>query len=287
MKAASGPLLALLNGGGNFQRADLWTITLNGGQVVRWSGADKPLSANGNFYPLGPALDRGSITVKSGLETATLDLTITANADDTINGVPAVQFIARRGLDGANVKLDRAFLPTWQDPVTGTVLRFSGRVTSTPDCSGNEAKITISSWSILFNTQVPANLYQSACLHSVYDTGCALDPAVFQSTGTVTASPAPTQIGFGSGLTGNAGRWSQGRVLFTSGANSGLTAAVKSNDGSGNFALIQPLPVAPAPGDTFTAFPGCDLTMGTCDTKFNNLGRFRGEPFVPVPETAL
>lgn len=286
MKSASPALLALLTSG-VFERADLWTVTLNGGSVIRWSGADIPLTYGGHTWPLGPTVTRGQISEKRGVEVATLAMTIAANADDTINGVPAVQFIARRGLDGANVKLDRAFLPTWQDPVTGTVLRFSGRVTSTPDCSGNEAKITISSWSILFNTQVPANLYQSACLHSVYDTGCALDPAVFQSTGTVTASPAPTQIGFGSGLTGNAGRWSQGRVLFTSGANSGLTAAVKSNDGSGNFALIQPLPVSPAPGDTFTAFPGCDLTMGTCDTKFNNLGRFRGEPFVPVPETAL
>jgi uncharacterized phage protein (TIGR02218 family) len=286
MKSASPALIALLNSG-EFVRADLWTLTLNGGSVIHWSGAEIPLSYGGQTWALGPAIDRGQISEKRGVEVATLDMTITANEDDLINGVPVVQFIARRGFDGANVRLDRAFAPSWQDPVTGIVLRFSGRVTSTPACSGNQAQITISSWAILFNVQMPANLYQAACLHTVYDSGCALDPAAFQSTGAVAASPAASQAGFGSALTGNANRWSQGRVLFTSGANDGISVAVKSNDGSGNFSLVQPLPAAPAAGDTFTAFPGCDLTQGTCQTKFNNLVRFKGTPYVPVPETAL
>jgi uncharacterized phage protein (TIGR02218 family) len=95
------------------------------------------------------------------------------------------------------------------------------------------------------------------------------------------------QSAFGSGLTGQAGDYAQGRIVFTSGANAGIARAVKSNDAAGNFNLISPLPAMPAPGDAFTAYKGCDLTMGTCSGRFNNLGRFKGTPFVPQPETAL
>jgi uncharacterized phage protein (TIGR02218 family) len=285
MKAASSPLITLLNSGADFQSADLWTITLSGGTVVRWSGADVALTSGGQTFALGPLITRGQIAEKRGVEVATLQMTIDAGSSDTINGVSLIQFIAGRGFDGANIRLDRAFFPNWGDPVTGTVLRFSGRVTSIDDISGSTAVVTVSSWTILLNTSVPTNLYSSACLHTVYDTGCNLNPATFASSGTVAGSASV--FGFGSSLTGNASRWSQGRVVFTSGVNSGLSVAVKSNDGSGNFVLIQPLPVAPALGDTFTAYPGCDLTQGTCLAKFNNLGRFRGTPYVPTPETAL
>lgn len=38
----------------------------------------------------------------------------------------------------------------------------------------------------------------------------------------------------------------------------------------------------------FTAYPGCDKTNGSggC-AKFANTARFKGFPFVPVPETAV
>ena len=47
----------------------------------------------------------------------------------------------------------------------------------------------------------------------------------------------------------------------------------------------MPLPNVPAVGDTFSVFPGCDKTKTTCAGKFSNIARFRGFPFVPVPET--
>lgn len=285
MKAASPALATLLDSGADFQMADLWTLTLSGGAVVHWSGADVPLVANGITYPLGPAIDRGSISEKIGFEVGTLTMTITANGDDLINGTPIIPFIAGRGLDGAVVRLDRAFLPDWASPVTGTMLRFAGRVTSVGEIAGSSVEITISSWMILLNVNMPPNLYQTACLHTVYDSGCGLNAGSFASAGSV--STTPSQTAFASGLTGHNGEYAQGRVQFTSGANNGIARTVKSNDGSGNFVLISPLPAPLAAGDTFIAYKGCDLTSATCASRFNNIGRFKGTPYTPVPETVL
>jgi uncharacterized phage protein (TIGR02218 family) len=286
MRSATAGLIALLNSGADFATADLYTLTLSGGTVVRWSGTDRALvDASANTFALGPILERNEVTEKIGIEVGTLTLTLTANADDLINGTPIIPFIAGRGLDGANLRLDKGYYPDWNSACTGTLLRFSGKITSIGEIAGSSIQITVSSWLILLNANMPANLYQAGCLHTVYDAGCTLNPASFSGSGTITAGA--TQMAFGSGLSTTANDYAQGRVTFTSGANNGLSRAIKANDGAGGFTLVSPLPAAPSAGDTFTAYKGCDLTKATCNTKFNNLGHFKATPYVPAPETAL
>lgn len=284
MKQASPALIALLNSGDNFQQADLWTITLSGGSIIRWSGADKPLAANGYTYALGPLIERTTISEKIGLEAVSMDIVVTGDDSDTINGVPVIQFIAQRGFDGALVKLERAFFPTWNDPVTGTILRFSGRVTSVSDVKGESAQITVSSWLMLLDTMMPSDLYQASCLHTVYDSGCGLNPSSFSANGAITSSGTTTS--FNVGLTMTTNDYAQGRIVFNSGANAGLQRGVKSNT-SNNIVAVAPFPHAPAPGDSFTVYKGCDRTRSTCKNKFNNLLNYKGTDFVPVPEASL
>jgi len=50
---------------------------------------------------------------------------------------------------------------------------------------------------------------------------------------------------------------------------------------------MYPLPFAPAFGDAFTVYAGCDRTLATCQGRFNNKANFRGFPFVPPAETAV
>ncbi len=70
------------------------------------------------------------------------------------------------------------------------------------------------------------------------------------------------------------------------GANSGLVRTVKSYaHSSGLVTVVLALPNTPAVSDAFTIYPGCDLTMATCSSKFSNLAHFGGQPFVPAPET--
>jgi uncharacterized phage protein (TIGR02218 family) len=283
MKATTAPLRALL-ATGQFVRADLWTITLAGGGVVRWTSHDQTLTWLGNTFVAGPLIDGGTISEKIGTEVAKLDVTITALPTDLINGTPVLPFIAKHGFDGALVKLERVYAANWSTPLIGSLVRFSGKITSIKSIVGAAATFEVSSWLVLLNVSAPRNLYQGACLHTLYDSGCTLNAASYVTAGAVTSAGTAS---FGTNATSLAGRFNQGRIVFTSGANSGVSRTVKSNDVSGNVQLILPLPAAVAIGDTFNIYAGCDLSMATCSSKFGNLAHFKGMPFVPVPTTAL
>lgn len=284
MKAATAPLIALL-GSSQFVRADLWTLTLNGGGVVRWTSHDQPISFGGNTFAMGPMIQRGTVMEKVGVEVSTLDVTITANADDLINGTALIPFIAKRGLDGATLKLERAYAPDWSNSITGTVIRFAGKITSIGSITGQTVKLTVSSWLVLLNSNMPRNQCQAGCMRVLYDAGCGLNAVTFSSTGTVTVAGT---TGFtASGLSATASYYSQGRIVFLTGPNAGLTRTVKTSLATGAITLIQALPVAAAIGDTFTAYAGCDHLEATCIAKFNNRARFKGTPFVPIPTTSL
>ncbi len=65
-----------------------------------------------------------------------------------------------------------------------------------------------------------------------------------------------------------------------------MLATVKWAAAGSALALMYPLPFAPATGDAFTVYAGCDHTQGTCQGRFNNLANFRGFPYVPPPQMA-
>ena len=290
MKSASAPLLALL-AKSDFVSADCWTITLAGGGVVRWTSADIALKLGGNTFAKGPAIKRGAISEKRGVEVASLAVDITASPTDLINGTAIIPFIAKHGLDGASIKLERAFAANWPAAaagvMTGSIIRFAGRVTSINAIQGLTASLTVSSWLVLLNASMPRNLYQAGCLHSVYDVGCTLNPASFSASSTVSVGTAGNTQSFGCALAPTANDYALGRVVFTSGANSGVSRTIRSNDASGNFTLISPLPAVCVSGDGFTVYKGCDHTQATCSAKFANLPNFRGTPFVPLPTAAI
>jgi hypothetical protein len=58
MRAASPALIALLASSDRFIMADLYTITLVGGSVLRYSAAPTVLFANGYTFALGPKFER-------------------------------------------------------------------------------------------------------------------------------------------------------------------------------------------------------------------------------------
>lgn len=286
MKSHSPALATLLNSGADFQHADIWTLVLRGGVVVRWSGADIPLDSGGQNFALGPVISRGTIREGKGLEVSSLSVTITAGPDDLLQGIPLIQFIRNRGLDGASVRLERAFMPNWGDPVTGSVLRFAGKITSIPEISGSTAQVNVSSWTILLNTAQPVELYQTGCLNSLYSPGCGLNAADWYVSGTIVAGTIG-QLRLPTNISAAAGWFSQGRVEIMSGPLAGATRSVRQSLADGTLLLSSPLPATPAAGTSIRVLPGCDLLLPTCRTKFNNEEHHRGYPFVPVPEMAV
>ncbi len=80
------------------------------------------------------------------------------------------------------------------------------------------------------------------------------------------------------------GFYAFGLLTFTSGLNAGYSMDVRTSS-VGALTLALPMSRAIQPGDTYTLVPGCDRTPGTCGTRFNNIVNFRGEPFIPGPDT--
>lgn len=285
MKTATAQLITLLNGSTQFLMADLYTFTLQGGQVLRFTSADIDIVAGGyTFSAAGPRFKRGRTRLALGIEVDTLDVTVYAGTGDTVNGLPFIAYAMRGGLDGATLMLERAFMASWGDTSAGTLLLFAGRVSDVAG-SRTECRLKVKSDIELLNISMPRNLYQPSCILTVYDNNCAANRAAMTASGAVTSVAGISR--FGTGLTQAAGWFDQGVITFTSGANAGIQRTVKAFAADRSVSIALPFPAPVSVGDTFSIVPGCDKTQATCQAKFNNLPRFRGAPYIPVPETAL
>lgn len=220
-------------------------------------------------------ISRGNLTWAVGATVDTLDLDYDA---------PQLASQVTLGfLDGARVQLNRLYgsaFGSWVDSVT----LFAGNVAPIDKIGRTRITLRLRSRTDLLNNSVPRNLYQPSCEWSLFDAGCTLNKLSFAVSGTVTSGSTAFQTN--SALGQAAGYFEQGTLVFLTGINAGLCVTVKKF-ASGNFTPFAPLPFAPATGDTFIAFPGCDKSAATCTSKFSNLINFKGEPYVPAPEASF
>jgi uncharacterized phage protein (TIGR02218 family) len=284
MKTASPALTALINSG-KFERADVYTITLRGGLTLRYTDHDQPLSFGAETWALGPLLERTRTELSVGVTVDEMEVTLTPSETTLVNGRPMFAFASNGGFNSARLKVQRAYTaPGWVGPVVGLVHVFEGRI-SDAEAAGGQIKVNVRSDAELLDAMVPANVYQPGCLNRVYDPVCGKSRAAYQVNGTVTGSAAPTRSQISTNLGQSVGYFSQAALTFVTGPNAGISRTVKLHQAGGVLRMIAPLPSTPTVGDTFTIAPGCDGTRGTCDSRFGNLGRFRGTPLVPVAET--
>jgi uncharacterized phage protein (TIGR02218 family) len=284
MKNISGALQTMFNTVTQFVMIDLYTIKLVSGQVLYYTSADISVTWNGHVYTaLGPKITRDQIKLILGVQVDQLDVTFFPDTTDTINGQLFLWQVQAGLFDGAWFSLDRLFATSYSTTPTGSVSMFQGLVA---DCvvGRTSAKLTIKSPLDLLNSYLPRTTYQAGCTHNLFDAGCTLSSSAFAVSGSVIA-PAPVAASINCSLNQPAGWFTLGYLTYTSGVNNGLSRGI-SYYVPGNIYFSYPFPAAPAVGDTFTAYPGCDKQQNTCTSKFNNLAHYRGFPYIPVPETA-
>jgi uncharacterized phage protein (TIGR02218 family) len=289
--------------------ADLYQIALSDGvTVLRYTTADTDVLYAGNTYTSkGPFFDslstKSTAHWKAGLDMDTWQVNVAPAAIDAVTGVPWPAQIygqpwlaaVRAGaLDGATVDIHRAYWAggwpvPWSSPLVPSYVLvdvFAGRVGPVQP-TRTEALITINSHMEQLSRPLPRNVYGSGCRWTLFDAGCTLNRASFAVTGAVTA--VSNNGFFLTNLSQVQDYFSLGMLTWTSGANVGSSKAIRSHAGSpsGALTLIAPMPFTVAPGDAFTAYPGCDKTLTTCLNKFNNLANNGSQPFIPSPETAV
>lgn len=133
-------------------------------------------------------------------------------------------------------------------------------------------------------SQTIGELYSASCRATLGDSRCKVDLSLSTVTGSVTSAASKLRF-LDSSRTEPTGTFSFGTINFTSGANAGLGMEVKEYllipSTAGQLSLALPMPYAIQPGDTYSLTLGCDKTLATCFTSFNNVANFRGEPLVP------
>lgn len=278
MKQASAALINYLRNNNRMFLADLWKIKLNIGTEYYWTNGAAPLTIGAITYLAnGPIIDRGTTRIITGIEVDQLDFSLKGNY--SFSGVPMPQAASNGFFDSATVTLSRCVMPTYGDTSLGAVVLFSGRITKvTP--SHSMIRFNVKSDIERLNIRMPRNLYQPTCTHSLYDAGCGVLKTAFTKTATVTGGSLTS---INTTLTDPVGWFDQGYITFTTGTLTGVRRTVKSY-GGGIITINLPLPAAP--NGTLEAVPGCAKTLDVCKTKYNNLNRFRGFPWIPRPENA-
>ena len=311
-ETSAGALKALL-ATRSFVFADLYTITTaNAGPVMRYTTADLDIAWGANTWAQnGPLFDQDATTGsaprghwKIGLDVDTWSFVVMprltdpisgASFPDTIAGTPWIQAAAGGALDGATVTVDRAYLTAWP---TGTIFNkaaapvgviniFTGRVAAV-DVGRTRVAISVNSHLELLGVSMPRNLFQASCRRTLFDARCTLSAAAYAVPGTVAASS--TQLVIRSLISGPAGSgtYALGRIEMTSGANATFSRSIRTYTAGSPaiLTLLAPFTFPIAVGDTFNVYPGCDKQEVTCGL-FGNVANFRGEKYIPAPETAL
>lgn len=287
MKSANAALIALLDvsNAAELVQCDLYTFTLLNGTVARFSNGDIPLTIGADTFQLGPKFHRGSTKTSVGLSVDDLQVDMECETTDTIGGVSWLEAFGNGWLDGCRVLVERFISDAWTNTTTGKLFQFEGRM-SKIESNRMGANFNIVADTILLNINMPRNVFQPTCLHTLYDAGCSLNRATFTVSGTVVAG---TVSSLTSNLAQASGYFNLGAILFTSGPNSGRKYTVRTYLNSGGTVTpIVPFLFAPLVGNTFTIYPGCNkVYTGDCSaSKFNNQANFLGEEFIPEAETA-
>lgn len=119
--------------------------------------------------------------------------------------------------------------------------------------------------------------YQPMCRTDLFSSLCQLDETAFDYTGTVgTIVDRFNFIAAGIASPPVDG-WFNGGICVTA---SGFKFEI-ANYAQGTQKFTSYLPVCASrltAGEAITVYPGCDKTIATCRTKFNNVINFQGEP---------
>jgi len=302
-----------LAGLGGLHVARLYTITLFGGGVIRFTDADFDIKAkststrvNGFTYSSGGIRvdqkeSKTQAHMKIGTDTDTwvvvlmprpFDLVTGAAFPDMIGEVPWLQAAQGGALDAADFQVDEAYfsaVPTWPIPPAGAVpvgcrTIFAGTVAEV-DTTNAVAVLTVNDYRSLFTIQMPLHFYQAQCRHALFDNGCTLNAASYAVACNVASGSTQSTIrGNGLAIPQGSGTYQLGRIVMTGGMNKTFQRTIKTWDGSFTIGLLNPLPFPVAPGDTFLAYPGCNKLFSTCG-QFGNQLNYGGQPFIPPPET--
>ncbi len=297
MKNFSAALLAFLQNNRQYNRADLFAITLPNGQILRATSGqlDIVYSSNTYFASKNGAWQRGKITSEASFDLRGNDMTLTVLAPATIlYPVAGVSLMAAAQLGLFDAAVVQVFTARW--PIGGTAeagiaamgveIKYAGFIKPNGTIARSKLEFEVADALYLLNQKMPKHVIQAGCRHTLFDANCGVNPASFSQANSVASGSTRQSINLGTVAIAPP-RYTQGYITLTSGFNSGLSFAIKSQASTTNILLASAVPLPLAVGDTFNMFAGCDKTQATCKNTFNVFPNYGGMDFVPNPEVAI
>lgn len=267
---------------------ELLTVTKPSGAVWRYVTSTGNVSDGthtwlGSAFAGGLLWHRDAITFKAGIDLSDCKITLHPRPGDTIGALSVASALRSHVWDDATFLISRAYFDT-AGTLRGVLPRYQGQLAPITLRDG-DVVLSLKPPSQTFNRAVPP-VYQAACQNYLFDAACGVSRAAHTVTGTVQAGSTAALVE--TGRSEDVSFFTGGVIAFTSGALVGLVRTVRSYASGGAVVFFEALPAAPAVGDTYTLTPGCDRSLGAggC-AKFDNRARFRGQPFIPKPETAM
>jgi len=123
--------------------------------------------------------------------------------------------------------------------------------------------------------------YQRMCNHSLGDEGCGINMASYYDSYTVNSVAA-------DGRTLELSGWGAYNGIFTLGyiKNQAESERRMIVSHSNKTCELRYKFSASVQGQTCKVYQGCDKTIGTCKTKFDNVDNFLGFPYIPSDNPA-
>jgi uncharacterized phage protein (TIGR02218 family) len=265
----------------SFLSCDLYELKLKSGISYYWADTDADVNYGGHTYKGdGPIITREKISTNSTVSVDKLSVTITANQNDMIGGVPVLEVAHNGGLDDATLDLRRAFFDE-NGKVIDCIDFFHGICEVT---QGGGFILKISSKSVVqkLNIEYPNRRYYPQCPYSIYSKECGVDIKSYRKKAKVTAvtdtNTVQIDIPFEDGY------YTAGGMEWISGPLAGQATQIMASQNN-TIVYMSATNTAPRISDVAYIYPGCDKTPTTCKNKFNNFSRNRATPYVPLKET--
>ena len=271
MKTASTDYETVL-ASGNAILGELYQSQLVDGTIFRYTTMDRDVIYGGNRYTSTPPglIERGDRTEKRGVETSAMSFKVHYDNTAVDAGLNFGQTVTALRWRNAIVTLYRA---AWSPPGMGLpyplTFNADGSITAPeavtmgvwistqPQVDRGTATIVLATPNEKFNQKVPWRGYGPQCRWTLFDVGCTLNKDNFAVNGSVLTGSSTSEI-ITSGLLINAaapdagtapptGYFDQGVIRFTSGANNGLSATIKSFLGAGSVNTYPNIVIADKP----------------------------------------
>jgi uncharacterized phage protein (TIGR02218 family) len=246
-----------------------WRIDRRDGVTLGFTTHDRDMVLAGMTYRAAPGMLPSAISVSDGFDVDTLDVAGALTSD----AVTAEDLSAGRW-DGARVRI---FATDWQTPGSDVLALARGEL---GDVGARDGGFTAELRGPTAALERPVIEQTSPeCRAELGDKRCRVDLSGRRRLATILSVVDGSTLEL-STAEPTANAYGYGRLRWTEGGNSGLTAAILSSDGA--FVTLRDAPpYAAAVGTRVEIIEGCDKAFDTCRLRFAKRVNFRGEPHLP------